>query len=192
MAKTQPALKKSLSGVNVVRPILGIDPSLNSTGLCLVSVDGSLLHSCTLKSKFTGPARLADLRDKLQEFLQLNRPSLIGLEGYSFGSKYAREAVAEWGGLVRVLLYELSRPTLVVSPMTLKKFVLPMTGPNGKDRVALETLNRWGVSFKTSDECDAHALARLALARFKVDNALPLPAYCSKRMIDAAKTASFL
>jgi hypothetical protein len=71
--------------------------------------------------------------------------------------------------------------------MTLKKFVLPSAGSLQKNRVALESYKRWGVTFDTDDECDAHALAQLALTR--------IIGSCSSstiRIQEAASSASVL
>jgi crossover junction endodeoxyribonuclease RuvC len=162
--KTPPAdfLSRALCDTD---SILGIDPSLTSTGLCVIDHHGALIESTTLGSKKTGPARLVDLRDALDAYFKRTMPTVCALEGYSFGSKHAREAVAEWGGLIRVLLYEWKIPTLIVPPMTLKKFVLPSAGSLQKNRIALESYKRWGLSFQTDDECDAHALAQFALCK---------------------------
>ncbi len=182
-----PLLSRPLSEVD---SILGIDPSLTSTGLCVIDHHGALIESTTLGSKKTGPARLVDLRDALDAYFKRTMPTACALEGYSFGSKHAREAVAEWGGLIRVLLYEWKIPTLIVPPMTLKKFVLPSAGSLQKNRVALESYKRWNVSFQTDDECDAHALAQLALMRSMIDSNRPEISATCHRMIEAAKSAA--
>jgi Holliday junction resolvasome RuvABC endonuclease subunit len=179
-----PLLSRPLNEDDV---LLGIDPSLTSTGLCLIDWKGKLVESRTLTSKKTGPARLVELRDGFDAYLRKNLPTACALEGYSFGSKHAREAVAEWGGLLRVALYEWKLPTLVVPPMTLKKFVLPSAGSLQKNRIALESYKQWRVTFDTDDECDAHALAQLALLRIT-----SLSGESTSRREDAAKAASLL
>jgi Holliday junction resolvasome RuvABC endonuclease subunit len=188
-AASIPLLSRPLSDVD---SILGIDPSLTSTGLCVIDHHGALIESTTLGSKKTGPARLVDLRDALDAYFKRTMPTVCALEGYSFGSKHAREAVAEWGGLIRVLLYEWKIPTLIVPPMTLKKFVLPSAGSLQKNRVALESYKRWHVSFQTDDECDAHALAQLALMRAGIDASDDAMASACQRMASAAKSAALI
>jgi len=189
--KTPPApfLSRTLCDAD---SILGIDPSLSSTGLCLIDWQGKLIESTTLTSKKTGPARLIELRDRFDDYLRKHLPTACALEGYSFGSKHAREAVAEWGGLLRVALYEWKLPTLVVPPMTLKKFVLPSAGNLQKNRIALESYKRWNVSFQTDDECDAHALAQLALMRAAIDASDDTMAAACHRMTSAAKSAALV
>lgn len=172
--------------------ILGIDPSLSSTGLCLIDRMGSIADSSSFGSKRTGPARLVQLRDHLADYLEKYRPSVCAIEGYSFGSKHAREVVAEWGGTIRVMLWERSIPTLVVPPMTLKKFVLTDMKNLAKDRMAVASYARWGVSFKNDDECDAHALAQLALVRLSYDGCLVQETSFTERMASAALSAACL
>lgn len=184
-----PLLSRPLSEID---SILGIDPSLTSTGLCVIDHHGALIESTTLSSKKTGPARLVDLRDALDAYFKRTMPTACALEGYSFGSKHAREAVAEWGGLIRVLLYEWKIPTLVVPPMTLKKFVLPSAGNLQKNRIALESYKRWNVSFQTDDECDAHALAQLALVRVQMETRTGFVNASCARMTSAAQSSSRL
>jgi Holliday junction resolvasome RuvABC endonuclease subunit len=188
-AASIPLLSRPLSDVD---SILGIDPSLTSTGLCVIDHHGALIESTTLGSKKTGPARLVELRDALDAYFKQTMPTVCALEGYSFGSKHAREAVAEWGGLIRVLLYEWKIPTLIVPPMTLKKFVLPSAGSLQKNRIALESYKRWNVSFQTDDECDAHALAQLALMRSMIDSLGYDSTTICYRMSAAASTAAVL
>jgi crossover junction endodeoxyribonuclease RuvC len=169
---------------------LGIDPSLTSTGLCVIDYQGKLIESRTLGSKKNGPARLVELRDALDAYLKRTLPTACALEGYSFGSKHAREAVAEWGGLIRVMLYEWKIPTLIVPPMTLKKFVLPAAGSLQKNRIALESYKRWGVTFDTDDECDAHALAQLTFVSVLISTqSTPSAGDLTIRMVDAATSA---
>jgi Holliday junction resolvasome RuvABC endonuclease subunit len=188
-AASIPLLSRPLSDVD---SILGIDPSLTSTGLCVIDHHGALIESTTLGSKKTGPARLVELRDALDAYFKRTLPTACALEGYSFGSKHAREAVAEWGGLIRVLLYEWKIPTLIVPPMTLKKFVLPSAGNLQKNRIALESYKRWNVSFQTDDECDAHALAQLALVRVQIETRTSFVNSSCVRMTSSAQSASRL
>lgn len=175
--------------------VMGIDPSLSSTGWCHLTAEG--VESGHFGSSKSGPERLRELFDKLDDVLGLALPNLVVIEGYSYGSSHHREALAEWGGLIRVLLWDRKIPTLVVAPQTLKKFVLPGGGSNEKDMMLLESYKRWGVEFANNDECDAHALAQLGKVRLRLEmlslsamshDACPDP----QRMKEAAATASAL
>lgn len=173
--------------------IIGIDASLTSTGWCHLSKEG--MEAGHFGSKKFGPERLRELFDKLDDVLGLALPTLAVVEGYSYGSPNNREALAEWGGLVRILLWDRKIPTLIVAPQTLKKFVLPGGGSNDKDMILLESFKRWGVEFANNDECDAHALAQLGRLRLRLEmldlagtsqDLLPEP----QRMKEAAATAA--
>ena len=174
---------------------MGIDPSLTSTGIAVLRDDGKDCHTRVLSTKLTGLARLDSLDRQLQTLLVHYRPTAVALEGYSYGSPTNREALAEWGGLIRLALFRFDIPTLIVAPPTLRKFILP-EALKGKEQTILATYKRWGLEFKTNDECDAHGLARLAALRHGLESgtAHAIDAGHGKgitgRMIEAAKTAA--
>lgn len=177
----------------LTRSVIGIDASLTSTGFCHLCFDSTELGH--FGSKQFGPGRLRELSDRLADVLDLASPNLAVVEGYSYGSSNNREALAEWGGIVRVLLWDRQIPTLIVAPQTLKKFVLPGGGSNEKEMMLLESYKRWGIEFANNDECDAHALAQLGRVRLRLEtlslsamshDACPDP----QRMKEAAAKAS--
>lgn len=171
---------------------LGIDPSLSSCGVCLLE-NHSLKESYTLAPAdgVVGPERLAWFHRRFLELLGECGPALRGVavEGYSYGSSNNREALAELGGVLRLVLYQFQTPTLIVATSTLRKFILPAPTGAGKDHTMLATFKRWGVEFATSDECDAHGLARLAAARATIEAGVPWP-NAPARMLESAKTAT--
>jgi crossover junction endodeoxyribonuclease RuvC len=154
-----------------VDSVVGIDPSLTGTAVCVLRRDGT--HEM---KRFTSAAadglaerfdRYAGLLDDVYDLIsELPIPALY-LEGYSMGSKgRAITGICEYGAMLRHMLLIASkieqRDTPVeVAPTALKKFV---TGKGNADKmaVALAVANRWGVEFKTNDEFDAYGLARMA------------------------------
>ena len=84
----------------------------------------------------------------------------IFLEGYSFGSKFARETLGELGGLIRWHLVDLDDDLIEVPPTTLKKFV---TGKGGakKEQMMLRCQMNWGYEAQGNDDADAYGLFRL-------------------------------
>lgn len=170
--------------------ILGIDPSLSCTGLVLIRA-GKILWRGTLSSKLTGIARLVDLECKLVAVLG-ELPARVHaavIEGYAFGASNQREALAEWGGILRAMLYKRELPLLECAPTTLKKFVLPQEAKGGKELMLLASYKRWGVEFTTNDECDAHALAQLGYTRLQLEYG-SAAAGTSQRSIEAAWKAA--
>jgi Holliday junction resolvasome RuvABC endonuclease subunit len=155
----------------MARSIFGIDPSLSSTGWCSLTETHGAVYG-HFGSELRGPGRLRDLSDKLASMLDLDLPNMVVIEGYSYGSLGKRECLAEWGGAIRLLLWDRQIPTLVVPPSTLKKFVISDCEKGklrDKDQMRLSSYLRWGVQFKNTDECDAHALAQLGRIRLSLD-----------------------
>lgn len=184
--------KEQIMSLN--RSVMGIDPSLTSTGWCHLTGAHHSCGSIRPAGKLSGPARLRDLYNKLDDILGEFLPSMIVLEGYSYGSSHHREALAEWGGLIRVLLFDRKIPTLIVAPTSLKKYVLSEASKE-KDQMLLSVYKRWGVEFANNDECDAFALSQLGRSRLELEmiNLLDLDFVNftgTQRMREAAAIAS--
>jgi Holliday junction resolvasome RuvABC endonuclease subunit len=90
--------------------------------------------------------------------------------GRASGKNYTR---VELHGMMRRKLQEAGCEVYLVSPGTLKKWVTG-TGVGDKEQMATSALIRWGTTFDTDDEADAHALAQYGAAKLW-DN-LPLVA----------------
>lgn len=147
---------------------LGIDASLNRTGLCLFRGEGNFLTSTIIPGKDSrGPERLKYNKRKLQEYLDYHKAiKAIALEGYSFGSSGKIADIAEWGGIIRLELYERRIPTLIVPPQTLKKYILPATSKD-KSQIVMQVYKQYGVECGTDDEADALVLSDMARYFFK-------------------------
>ena len=141
--------------------IIGMDLSLTSTGIAVYA--RGRITTLRLRSKHSGLERLLDLRAQLGAFLYTHKPGLIGIEGYSFGSKNSRaHSIGEWGGVAKLTVSECrSAPTgYLVSPVTLKKF---MTGNHQakKPEVVLHLFKRYGIEVPQEDEADAACISIL-------------------------------
>ncbi len=109
--------------------VVGIDPSLTSTGIALP--DG--LTIAIQPRKLRGPERLAHLAAAVR-WASISA-DLAVIEGYAFGSKYRREALGELGGVIRTSLWENRVPFVEIPPPTLKLFATG-NGKASKDEVA--------------------------------------------------------
>lgn len=149
--------------------VAGLDPSLTSFGVALVSVDG--VRSKALSPKQTGVARLAWFRDQLFDaitvledvdsgapFQQVWVPDLVVVEGYAYGKGAQAHQIGELGGVVRLALHDAGLPWVEVPPAKLKKFVTGK-GNAKKDTVRLEAFKRFGFEARTVDEVEAVCLA---------------------------------
>lgn len=150
--------------------VMGIDPSLESCGFVVFN-RGGMTHTQAVKSKLRGPARLNEIRDALDFLLMRDRPKLVCIEGYSFGSVDRAHAMGELGGTLRLRLWERQFSYIEVAPTRVKKFATG-NGQAKKDHMLLAVYKRWGVEMQTNDEADAYVLARIALALTEGDDTL--------------------
>lgn len=143
--------------------VLGIDPSLNSTGLITLqrSAPTEPLDERVLRpGKLRGMERLFALSSMLREQLRAHPYALVVLEGYAFAAKGRAHATGEWGALIRADLYALGIPTLIVPPTTLKLYAAGK-GNAAKHEVMGAVAERWGYAPGDDNLSDAYALARL-------------------------------
>ena len=84
--------------------IIGIDPSLTSTGVCVYCPEKSenKFSTWTIKSKKTGPERLIEIRDAVRDCVR--DADLVVLEGYAYAR--TNQARLENWWVLRVMLHE--------------------------------------------------------------------------------------
>ena len=141
--------------------ILAIDPSTSRTGL--VYPDRSVVSLVTPKD-LRGPDRLHWLREYFRLiFLVIKGQGMVVLEDYAIGASKGGSIIAtcEWGGVLRLLLYEMDIPFVLVPPQAIKTYCTGK-GNSGKDLVCSELSSRTGLVFNNPDESDAYGLAALA------------------------------
>jgi len=141
---------------------LGIDASLVGTGLCFLD-NGVLLPHFMPEKKLRGAERLTALRDRLQAYISglPSLPQIAVIEGYSYDSTNRLADLAEWGGLIRVVLYEHGIPYVTPTPTQLKLFAAGNGGAD-KDKVMEWVEKKWGLNVDGNDNLsDAAALAKI-------------------------------
>ena len=139
--------------------ILGIDPSLTSSGICLMNGEtGEISETIAIQPNNTGPERLASFRQEITNLIAMRSNMHAFIEGYAFGANNQREALGELGGVLRLALYDAGIPIVVIPPTILKKFA---TGRGTADKVAMavQLMKEFGISYPTTDQTDAHWLA---------------------------------
>lgn len=163
--------------------VLGIDPSLTSTGFCKLwkgDKETDWKDDVYTGTETTGPCG-PTWDERHHRYMETCRcvvdqcattggtPSLVVIEHYSFSSNNrSHHDLVELGCLLRLWAGDMigDHGSIVeVAPTTLKKFVIGKGGGagTGKNKMALATFKRWGVEFQTDDECDAYGLARIGL-----------------------------
>jgi Holliday junction resolvasome RuvABC endonuclease subunit len=148
--------------------VLGLDLSLTGTGMCVVESnagDGKgLLATINTTAKTRTEDRLISIRRTIAQ--ASNGADAAIIEGLSYGSvggAQAERSALHW--MVRVDLYQLGVPYVVVTPMSLKKFVCG-TAKAEKSMMIREVFRRWNVEAKNDNEADAAALAHLGLVYY--------------------------
>lgn len=152
--------------------VVGLDPSLGSFGVAVYEEDGADADAWAIKGRGDGPRRLIQLRDDVAEIT--DGAALVVVEGYSPGSKCAREVLGEIGGVIRVMLWEQGTPYVVVQPSSMKLYATGR-GNSSKAQVHGAAVHRAGREFSTMDASDAWWLLQMALAHLGLPH-VPMPA----------------
>jgi len=162
-----------------MKTILGIDPSLTSTGI--VTLQGGVVDlTQTTKDmpKLETIERVRLIREQVNKVIQ--HPSialdLIVIEGFSFGSKgRSLFEIAYLGYRIREDLEHFKNnegiPWIEVSPDSVKKFTSNM-GTSTKSVMIKEVYKRWGFDTNSDDLADAYALAQIGRAYLGENNDL--------------------
>lgn len=143
--------------------VLGIDPSLTSTGYAIG--DGRMVTTGTIKpKKLTGPERLLFIQAAIENMLDERDISLVAYEGYAMGRFAGRSFdLGELGGVLKTTIYRRKIPLLLVPPTSLKLFATGK-GNADKDQVKVAMSQDRGQLFTSDDEADAYALYRMGVA----------------------------
>lgn len=143
---------------------LGIDASLEGTGLCLVSAAGLVLRSMTvLPQGLRDMARLAMIKVTTRTFIGGGDVAFVAIEGYAYGAINQAFSLGEVGGVLRLLVHEeygLSR--IDVPPASLKKWATGSSEASKDDMVVAAIAE--GARPGDHNQADAYFLARIALA----------------------------
>jgi len=148
--------------------ILGIDPSLNATGVVILNfiddnekdfeIVKSDLIKCTPKMGDLG--RLSFINDQIINIISDNEIENIAMEGLSFGAR--GRAMLQLAGLNYILQLSFKKLDVnyeIIPPTVMKKFVVGK-GNAPKDQVMLKAFRKWKVDFDDNNICDAfcHAM----------------------------------
>jgi Holliday junction resolvasome RuvABC endonuclease subunit len=144
--------------------IIGIDLSLTGTGVCVLRDGGRELRTINTTAKTRTEDRLITIRRTVAQALSgIDTTIIEGLSYDSVGGAQAERSALHW--MVRVDLYQLGVPYVIVTPMSLKKFVCG-TAKAEKSMMIREVYRRWNVEAANDNEADAAALAHLGLVYY--------------------------
>jgi len=146
---------------------LGIDLSLNATGLVLLEGRDGGPHAIfaeEIKETGEGLERMIKIVDRVQKQVEAWSPDRIAIEGYSLGKNMnSTIPLVALGTLVRLSLYRDSRQWLDPNAPQVKKFATGK-GNSPKDVVMMHVLKRWGYESATNNIADAYVCAVIGLA----------------------------
>ena len=156
--------------------IIGIDPSLTSTGIVVLRGNKVELAVTTKNKPALGTIdrvrliyeRIVCVAESLTDGEKWQAPDLIVIEGFSYGSK-GRSVfdIAYLGWRIREELERLRTedniPWLEVPPSQLKKFATGQGNAN-KEIILQQVYKRWGVEFSDNNQADAYVLAQIGRA----------------------------
>lgn len=166
---------------------IGVDPSLTNTGFVVLNQEGNMeVFRNSKNSTFMKKAAKADVYTRLialNNFLAYELDELkefeiyAGYEGYSFNSVHKALTTGEIGGVLRTELIRRGIPTLISSPLSLKKFATSH-GFAEKEKMQAQAkeehpfFSSVADSKFTSDIADAYFLAKMAWYRFAPEDAV--------------------
>lgn len=143
---------------------LGVDQSLNATGICVISDDGVVVRTLlTVEHKVGGKTDAKLLGIRRAVISALSEARFAALEGYAYDSIHRAFDLGEVAGTVKTALFEHEIPYVVVPPVTLKLFATGTTRASKEDMIAAAKAS--GVDPGDDDNrADALFLARVARA----------------------------
>lgn len=162
--------------------IVGLDLSLNSTGIALFYDDPTNPKNGTVEVGVIATNRDMNFYDRIhyiweqiqtKVFTQTGRPASFFIEDYSFGAFGKSSSVtklSELGGYIKVNLHihGLCNSITLVPATVIKKFICGF-GNAKKSDMKLEFFKKYALSYKTDDEVDAHSLLILGAASLGKD-----------------------
>jgi len=149
--------------------IVGIDPSLTSTGIVVLrGGEVELAETIKTKSNYSLIHRVSVIYRAITNIVEGLTTDLIVIEGFSYGSKgRAVFDIAYLGWRIREELERLrvqnGIPWLDVPPAQLKKFATGK-GTANKEVIMQQVYKRWGVEASDNNVADAFVLAQIGQA----------------------------
>lgn len=147
---------------------LGIDQSLNGTGLCRIGDTGSVEAIATVDpGDARDAARLVLVKRAVASMA--TAVEFAALEGYSYDSVGRVFELGEIGGVIKVLLHESGIKFVVVPPVLVKKFATGNATASKED--VMTACKARGVTFAEDDDNQADAFFLACIARAFAKNA---------------------
>jgi Holliday junction resolvasome RuvABC endonuclease subunit len=151
--------------------LLGIDPSLRSTGYAFrakTAREGMAVFGHIKGDDRQGVGRLCYVEGRLLALIEQVQPKAVIFEGYAMGfgaGKGRAFDLGELGGVLKKAIWERGIDTLLVPPAVLKKFITGKGNTKKEEMFEhLKGLSRF--AFENNDEADAYGLLLLGEAHY--------------------------
>lgn len=143
---------------------LGIDPSLNSSGLSVIDDSYSIVDLLKLSTPTVGVERLYHLQLKFLEFLEKHKSniSFVCIEGAAYRESGRIWHLGQWAGIFYLDLYKRGIEFIEAAPSQLKKYVSSVGKNTGKETVILDVFKNFNEEIRDPDLADAYVLSRIA------------------------------
>lgn len=143
---------------------LGIDPSLDGTGISIINNDYIIEISEKLHTKTHGVERLFHLENIFLSILNKYKDEIVlsAIESGSFHSEGRLFDMGEWSGILKLNLFKNNIPCIRIAPLQLKKYCSGKGDNFAKMLILLKTYQNFGVEFDDDNKCDAYILSRIA------------------------------
>lgn len=139
--------------------VMGIDPSLTSTGVAYMQ--GAVPKAYALGyPKLRGLSRIYRVREAVLYHVDRVKPDLVVYEGYAMAGNGKVFDLGELGGQLKMEILLRGIDLLVVPPSNLKLFMAGKSrrGVDGKNDVKAGVQAEFDVQFSSSDQYDATGL----------------------------------
>ena len=162
----------------MIRPesktIIGVDPSMRHTGVCIIAGPMIVATLCVEPpKKLTGVLVLQYIADAFEELLEDHTPNAWAIEGYSYGSVGRKAQLAEVGGVIKLLLANTGTEGIIIAPTRVKKYT--GDGRASKEDIRQYIMQEEGIDTHSYDIADAMVIGRIAQAvlSYRATGALP-------------------
>ena len=141
---------------------LGIDASVRSTGVTLLTANSCLVKNIKPPSSLKEGGRLHYILKEWEMFVEKTNPDIVVMEGPSYGSTNKAYLMGEVYGLFKASAFKKWGLTILTpSPKELKKY-LCAAGDASKSLMTERALSL-GCTLNQEDVCDSFAAALLGL-----------------------------
>lgn len=168
--------------------VLGIDPSLTSTGLAVIDARTGTSYTSSVTSTgkktdtlYMQAERIQDLTDRICDHVRAVEPELVVIESATFSTRSdtsAHRRAGLWWSVVLGLIED-DVPVVTMAPTEVKKFATGK-GNAGKDQMVARAATTWGeeiLGTNINDIADALFLATAGVFALGYPVVLPETSY---------------